>query len=73
MIVRIKTPTGTKQKVFDNLEVGNAWAKQVYKVLGREREFLPTKLARGTHTISSFLTILELHDEGVSFFGATDV
>lgn len=73
MTVRVTTPTRTKLKTFESLSEGNAWAQQVFAVLGRSKEFRPTKLAGGGQSIASPLTLLELHDKGISFFGAVDV
>lgn len=72
MIVRVTTPTWTKVKTFESLDEGNAWARQIFTVLGRADEFVPTQLPTGTQSIGSPLTLLELHDRGVSFIGAVD-
>lgn len=72
MIVRVATPTRVKMKTFEDIGEGNVWAQQILTVLGRGREFVPTQLAGGSQSIASPLTLLELHDRGVSFIGAVD-
>lgn len=72
MIVRVTTPTGAKVKTFEDIGEGNVWAQQILTVLGRGREFVPTQLPSGSQSIGSPMTMLELHDKGVSFFGAVD-
>ncbi len=72
MNVRVVTATGTKLKVFEALEDGNAWAKKIFVALNRPSDFVPTKLYNGTQSISTDLTLKDLRDKGISFFGAVD-
>lgn len=72
--IRIVTPRVSKDMNFDDVEKANKYAKQVYDVVGRPKEYRALSAIDGTvHVIQSEMFITELHDKGLSFFGAVTV
>lgn len=68
--IRVKTASGTKDMQFEDHDKGNAWAKKLFDILGRSSEFRPRKLDGSIMTVHSEMSFRELHDKGMSFFGA---
>jgi len=69
--VRIRTSKIVKDLQFEDHKAGNEFAKKVLTVLGRPGEHRERLQDNAIITIASELSIMELHDKGISFFGAT--
>lgn len=69
--VRVKTAKLVKDMQFEDHKAGNAFAKKVLDVLGRPEEYRERLQNGAIITIASELSVMELHDKGISFFGAT--
>lgn len=64
-------PAQMRDMEFEDHDKGNAWAKELFRVLGRESQFRERKVNGAVMTVHSELTFRQLHDKGISFFGAT--
>lgn len=70
---RIVTPRVTKDLVFDDHAKGNAWLKKLYTAIGREKEYRAHDIDATVHAVHVDMSLREIMDKGVSFFGATTV